>query len=229
MTAAQMVQAFKFRLDKTDSLNYPNFENVEIDLLLNQAQERIIKQRYGATNVKRTSFEETQKRTEDIKEIVNTAIITPTANAVDNINPFAVFCTLPADHYFVVFENCRISYLDCDGLQAVDTVPVEAIQHNDYNKIISNPFKKPNTNKVLRLMETGRIELIPAPGSSIVDYRLRYIRKPVQIDSVSIINVDCELSEHIHDELVDQAVLLALEDIEARRQQTYVGVDKTNE
>ena len=40
MTAPEMVVAFKFRLDKADSLNYPNFDNTEIDLLLNQAQER---------------------------------------------------------------------------------------------------------------------------------------------------------------------------------------------
>ena len=61
MTSTEMVTAFKFRLDKTDSLNYPNFNNTEIDLLLNQAQERIVKQRYGTTNTKRESFEETQK------------------------------------------------------------------------------------------------------------------------------------------------------------------------
>jgi len=229
VTAVEMVQAFKFRVDKVDSLNYPNFENVEIDLLLNQAQERIIKQRYGATNPKRTSFEETQKRIEDLKEIVDTAIIVPTPNAADNININSLFCTLPIDHYFIIFENCQVSYLDCDNNTVFKQIPIEAIQHNDYNKIIDNPFKKPNTNKVLRLMESGRVELIPDPLVTILNYRLRYIRKPVTIDSVSVVNVDCELSEHLHDELVDAAVLLALEDIESKRQQSYNIIDNTNE
>lgn len=228
MTAAEMVSNFKFRLDKIDSLNYPNFENSEIDLLLNQATERIIKQRYGATNNKRTSFEETQKRTEDLKNIVTTTSLVPFVTP-DNINPYAVFCTLPADHYFIVFENCDIVYPDCDNVNVTKTVPVIAIQHNDYNKSIDNPFAKPNTEKVLRLMENGRVELIPDPSVGISSYRLRYIRKPATIDSVTIPNVDSDLSEHLHDEIVDQAVLLALEDIEARRQQSYLGVDKTNE
>ena len=229
MTAAEMVQNFKFRLDKADSLNYPNFENAEIDLLLNQATERIIKQRYGTTNVKRSSFEETQKRTEDLKNLVVTApailgFVTP-----NNINADAAFFTLPTDHYFTIFEQCTISYTDCKGDTVQDTVPVVAIQHNDYNKTIDNPFNKPNENRVLRLAEDGQIELIPDTGHLLVSYYLRYIRKPATIDSVNIPNVDSDLSEHLHDEIVDQAVLLALEDIESRRQQSYNAVDNTNE
>lgn len=229
MTASEMVTNFKFRLDKVDSLNYPNFENVEIDLLLNQATERIIKQRYGATNTKRTSFEETQKRTEDLKNIVVTAPALLPFQTANNINSDSAFITLPADHYFTIFENCIITYPDCKSVNKQDTVPVVAIQHNDYNKNIDNPFSKPNKNKVLRLMEDGQVELIPATGISIVSYKLRYIRKPATIDSVTIPNVDSDLSEHLHDEIVDEAVTLALEDIESRRQQSYNVVDNTNE
>jgi hypothetical protein len=229
MTAAEMVQAFKFRLDKNDSFNYPNYENQEIDLLLNQAQERIIKQRYGTSNVKKTSFEETQKRVEDLKSIVDTAIIIPAVTALDNISVNAVFCNLPINHYFTVFENCKVSYIDCDNNTVIKDIPIEGIQHNDYNKIVNNPFKKPNLEKVLRLMESGRSELIHDNNMSIHEYRIRYIRKPVTIDSVNIPNVDCELSEHLHDELVDMAVLLAIENIEAKRLQTFNALEKTNE
>ena len=229
MTAAEMVLNFKFRLDKVDSLNYPNFENSEVDLLLNQATERIIKQRYGTTNTKKTSFEETQKRSEDLKNIVVTAPALLVFQNVNNINNDAAFVTLPSDHYFTIFENCVIQYLDCKGLTVQNTVPVVAIQHNDYNKNIDNPFNKPNKNKVLRLMENGQVELIPEPNALIVQYKLRYIRKPATIDSVNLPNVDSDLSEHLHDEIVDMAVSLALEDIESRRQQSYNTVENTNE
>lgn len=228
MTSAEMVNAFKFRLDKTDSLNYPNFQNVEIDLLLNQAQERIIKQRYGNTNKERDSFEETQKRTEDLKAIVVNSVLTPVANAGDNIDVNAQFVTLPTDHWFIVQERCTISYTDCKDTTKTDIVPVYAIQHNDVNKVINNSFLKANKQRVLRLMENSRVELIHDSDSTIINYRLRYIRKPAKISSIAPL-VNCELSEHIHDELVDQAVMLALEDIESRRQQTYVPIEKTNE
>ena len=229
MTAAEMVTAFRFRLDKTDSLNYPNFDGTEIDLLLNQAQERIVKQRYGLNNIKRESFEETQKRTEDLKAIVVNAIITPALNAVDNIDVNAQFVTLPTDHWFIVNERASIVYNDCTGIPKVDIIPVYPIQHNDASNIINNAFLKANKQRILRLMEAGRVELIHDSTTVITNYRLRYIKKPVSIVSIGTTPVDCELSNHLHDEIVDQAVLLALEDIEARRQQTYNPIEKTNE
>ena len=51
MTVQQLHLEFKFRCDKLDSLNYPNFLPEEIDLLLNNAQDRLIKQRYGLNNI----------------------------------------------------------------------------------------------------------------------------------------------------------------------------------
>ena len=57
MTISDAHINFKFLIDKADVLNYPNFLSEEIDLLFTIAQERIIKQRYGKNNIKRTSFE----------------------------------------------------------------------------------------------------------------------------------------------------------------------------
>lgn len=228
MTSAEMVTEFKFRLDKADSLNYPNFDNTEIDLLLNQAAERFIKQRYGTTNAKGSSFEETQKRTEDLKNVVVNAIITPAANAIDNIDANAQFVTLPSDHWFIVEERVTGSYLDCNNTTISKRIPVYAYQHGDINRVINNSFLKANKDRVLRLMENGRVELIYDPLVTIVDYRLRYIKKPATISSIVPL-VNCDLSEHTHDEIVSSAVALALEDIESRRTQTFSTIDKTNE
>lgn len=224
MTAGEMVIAFKQGLDKFDSLNYPDFEADQIDLLLNQAQDTFVKQRYGSTNVKRKSFEETQKRTEDIKNVVVNAILTPTPNAADNINTNAVFVTLPQDYWIAVQELTGVSYLDCKGVTVTDRVYTLAIQHNDYSKLIDNPFGKPKEDKILRLMENGRVELIPPSNVTITDYHLRYIKEPVRIDSINIPNVDCELSSMVHQEIVNIAVQIALEGIEARRNQTFTPI-----
>jgi len=67
MTVLDMHQAFKIEFDKLDSVNYPNILPEEIDYLLNKAQDRFVKQRYGKNNIKRESFEEIQKRTEKRK------------------------------------------------------------------------------------------------------------------------------------------------------------------
>lgn len=212
--------SFKEGLDKFDSLNYPDFQADQIDLILNQAQDTFVKQRYGFTNIKKQSFEETQKRTEDIKNVVLNAILTPVANATDNINVNSVFVTLPTDHWIIVQELATITYNDCKGdSQTVKGVYIEAIQHNDYSKLINNPFGKPNEEKILRLMEAGRVELIPSSNVTIVDYHLRYIKQPVRISITTPTN--CELSEMVHQEIVSIAVQIALEGIEAVRTRTF--------
>lgn len=227
MTAAEFQTNFKFRLDKFDSLNYPNFEPNEIDLILNQAQDTFVKQRYGATNTKKQSFEETQKRTEDLKNIVVRSTIVPAANASDNINIFSRFATLPVDHWFIVQELAGISYLDCHGNTINDRVFIKAIQHNDYSKLINNPFEKPDNSTVLRLMENDRSELIISPTVTLNNYYLTYIKKPVRIDLNT--NTTCELSEHTHSEIVDLAVQIALEGIEAKRTQTFTPIVLNNQ
>lgn len=228
MTSVEMHIAFKFGMDKLDSLNYPDIEQDEIDLLLNQAQERFIKQRYGINNNKRQSFEETQKRTDDLKELVYTANLTPNAFNSNN-KPNGVFVTLPStpgqEYWFAINEECIIQLTDCHNEIITRRVPVRAIQHDDYNKIITDPFDKPYEYEVIRLMENGQVELI-TDGSSVTTYILRYIKKPVKI-TYNI--VDCELSDHTHQEIVDMAIDIALEGIEARRQQTFNKITNTDE
>lgn len=228
MTSLEMAQSFRFRLDKLDSLNYPNFLNEEIDLLLNQAQERFVKQRYGVTNTKRESFEETQKRTEDLKAITTNAVLIPIPNAFDNIDINAQFVNLPANHWFTVQERCSGTFLDCTGAPVTQMISVYEYQHGDINKTIGNTFLKANKDRILRLTEEGRVELIHDPLVTLNNYRIRYIRKPAKISSIVPL-VDCELSDHTHDEIVSEAVLLALEGIESKRQQSFNTIDKTKE
>lgn len=227
MTIAEAHLSFKFGLDKIDSLNYPNMLPEEIDLLLNQGYKRWVKQRYGYSNPKRESFEETQKRTEDLKNIVKTAVLTPQAYSVDNIDTNSRFINLPVDHWFNIQERVKLGYT-CGGISIEEYVQVRPIQHIEFDKVISDEFKKPDTTKVLRLMDNGKIEIIYASGTSIVEYRLRYIKQPVTVSLA--LGITFETSEHTHQEIVDEAIKIALEDIESKRNNTFTQlIDNTKE
>lgn len=225
MTIAEVHQEFKFRMDKLDALNYPNFLPEEIDLLLNNAQDRYVKQRYGFNNIKRQSFEETEKRTEDLKNITVNAVLTPAAYATDNIDINARFITLPADHWFSVQERANITCNVC-GQNITKLVRVVPISHAEFSIVIEDPFNQPNNEKVLRLMENGRVELISS--CTIVGYRLRYLKQPRRVSLTG--NITFELSEHTHSEIIDEAVKIALEGIEGKRTQTFNPlINNTNE
>lgn len=225
MTAAELHQEFKFRCDKLDALNYPNFLPEEIDLILNNAQDRLIKQRYGFNNNKRQSFEETEKRTEDLKNITVNAILSPLAYSIDNIDTQARFVNLPTNHWFTVQERVSITCMYC-GSPVTQRVEVVPTSHAEISKVLKDPFKQPNVEKVLRLTVLGKVELVS--NCTIINYQLRYLRQPVKIDLTT--NTTCELSDYIHSELVDLAVSIALEGIEGKRTQTFNPlINNTNE
>lgn len=231
-----MHRSFRFGMDKMDSINYPNFRTEEIDLLLNQAQERYVKQRYGKNNPKRTSFEEEQKRTEDLKELIRDTLIVPSANAADNITSNSVFAQLPSDHWFIIQErvalicdkcNTEVLYTQLNpGGSRVNVmgryIRVKPITHLEFDIEIEDAFKAPDYDKVLRLMYTDKVELIPATYCTIGKYKLRYIKQPVKVSYTN--SIDCELSDHTHQEIVDEAIKIALEGIEAKRTNTFTPI-----
>lgn len=227
MTITDFHTEVKVRLDKIDSLQLPNLLTSEIDLLLNQAQDRVVKQRYGITNVKRQGYEESQKRTDDLKAITRTITLTPSAYSIDNIDTNARFFVLPLDYWFVVQERVNITY-DCGDTSTTTEAEVRPIEHNEFTKSIYDPFKKPNTRKVLRLMENGKSEIIYSSDVTVNSYKIRYIKRPVRMSYTG--GVTCELSEHIHSEVVDECVKIILENIESIRLKTFIpAVDTTKE
>lgn len=227
MTIQEVHQEFKFRLDKMDSFNYPNLLPEEIDLLLNNAQDVFVKQRYGITNTKKQGLEDTQKRTEDLKSLVRNAVLVPIANSSENIDDNAQFVILPQDHWFIIEERCKITYTNCNNELVSDRVYTKDINHDEFNDVISNPFQKPNLEKCVRLMENGKVEILHSPLATLNEYHLRYIKKPVRVDLTS--STTFELSEHTHTEIVSIAVDIALENIESKRLQTHTQITNIQE
>ena len=221
MNVTSMHTAFQIGVDKVSSLNYPGFEPEEIDFILNQAQDRFVKTRYGRNNTYRKGFEETQKRTDDIRNIVKNAIIVPAPSIASN-KPNGQYVTLPNTatdiYWFAVEEEVSVTTTDCNGNRIVRRLPVKPITHDVYNNIIKDPFNKPFEDEVIRLANEGFFELITIPSITINQYLLRYVRQPRRIDLTT--SVDCELSEHTHQEIVDIACGIALEGIESKRFQT---------
>ena len=70
MSISQFHSAFKLELDKTDSLNYVSFLPEEIDYWLTRAVNVFVKTRYSGVNPKGESFEQSQKRIDDLRTLV---------------------------------------------------------------------------------------------------------------------------------------------------------------
>lgn len=225
---------FKLGYDKTDSLNYPNFLPEEIDVFLNNAQDRFIEERAYGTNFKKEGFEENQKRFDDLRNIIKNYKTTTFTTTVNN-KPNGVFINLPTDYRHAIQEDIKINYQDCKDSSTIKVSKVVPLSHDRYNRTVNDPFNKPYEDQIVRLGYEGNVfELITDSNTSINEYHLRYIATPPRVQygstyATPTTDVNSILADHTHREIINIAIELALENIEAKRIATYPEIVKTDE
>lgn len=231
MIVNRMIQLFKVSVDKTDSLNSPDFLAEEIDSYLSDAQEEFIEQRAYGINSKNEFLEETQKRVKDLQSLTRNANINTFLNNTNN-KPNGTFVQLPIDYRHSIQEEIQVTYSDCNQQVKQARVPVIALTHDKYNKVIQNPFTQPSLLKAYRL-PFGRIqgreyfEIIIAPDQTLDTFILRYIKNPEKINSAQIIippatipfglsaNQEGELTDESYREIIALAARNAMGDIQS--------------
>jgi len=74
MKLSEAHRNFKIEADKLDIVSIASFLPEEIDYFLNTAIQRIIKTRYSGLNVHKTGFQQSQKRSDDLRTVVKTTV-----------------------------------------------------------------------------------------------------------------------------------------------------------
>ena len=227
MTVQEMHYDFKFKLNKVDSSDYSNFKIPEIDWLLNESMEVFLKQRYGINNTKREGFEATQKRIDDLRNLViKDSDLVATFNSLTD----SFETTLPDDYIFAVRLRAEIQKEEC-GRKICVCVPT---QHDDLSVVLKDPYYEPNYDwGVVPVVYGTTGDLVTDSDKvfgytdgifTITEFILDYLRQPKRIafptglptneysypDGVLVTtNQNCELPEHTHREIVDLAVQIA--------------------
>jgi hypothetical protein len=221
MTIQEMHYDFKLKYDRVNSSSKEDFNPAEIDWFLNRAQDLVVRTRYSGNNPNRTSFEQNQKRIDDLKAI---HIKFPDQPLVDLINHGGIYelelSSLKYEYWFLTNASVTLINDDCKT-----RVKLKSMQSDDYEELIRDPFDKPSNSSVPYNFGKGT-----NGGSSIYIYsgdlllnqcRIEYLKKPVRmtiggytyIDGTDSTITNCELSDHIHPEIVDAAVFLAMSSI----------------
>lgn len=111
-----------------------------------------------------------------------------------------------------------------------NSLVVVPINYKEYDRQLSRAYTQPLKKQVWRLFENDsnlklKSELIPASGTTMKEYRIRYLRRPrpiilvdfsadgLDIDGLSTPNADgtaCELHPIIHMDILNKAVELAI-------------------
>lgn len=197
------------------SQNPLSFDEYEKSVFLTKAQEEIVEGLYTG-KILGDSFEDTEQLRRYLAHLVKTAIL-PCRVAPNGLSDKSVFAVLPDDVWFITYESVTLNGdSPCINGKEVQVIPTT---QDEYHRIKGNPFRKPNSRKVLRLdVDESMVELISE--EDIRSYLVRYLSRPEPIilvdlpDELSINNVktktECKLNPGIHRMILEVAVNLAI-------------------
>lgn len=190
------------------------FDEYEKSIFLTKAQEQIVLELYQ-------ELEQSEEVRKYLSNLIKTDNYVPVGEQDDTLinNNFKSYkVDISNDILFMIYEQCTLSdENNCINNKIVSVVP---ITHDDLDKVLKNPFKSPNSRKVIRLDFDNKIELISKYNIS--NYKVRYLKRPNPIvlvaleDNLSINNGDTKVSNGetnpiLHERIVQRAVQLAVQ------------------
>jgi hypothetical protein len=190
------------------------FDEYEKSIFLTKAQEQIVLELYQELE----QSEEVRKYLSNLIRTDNYVPIGEQDETLINNNFKSYKVEISNDILFMIYEQCTLSdENNCINNKIVSVVPTI---HDDLDKVLKNPFKSPNSRKVIRLDFDNKIELISKYNIS--NYKVRYLKKPNPIilvaleDNLSINNGDTKVSNGetnpiLHERIVQRAVQLAVQ------------------
>ena len=190
------------------------FDEYEKSIFLTKAQEQIVLELYQ----KLEQSEEVRKYLSNLIKPDNYVPVEEQDETLINNNFKSYKVEISNDILFMIYEQCTLSdENNCINNKIVSVVPTI---HDDLDKVLKNPFKSPNSRKVIRLDFDNKIELISKYNIS--NYKVRYLKKPNPIilvaleDNLSINNGDTKVSNGetnpiLHERIVQRAVQLAVQ------------------
>lgn len=190
------------------------FDEYEKSIFLTKAQEQIVLELYQ-------ELEQSEEVRKYLSNLIKTDNYVPIGEKDETLinNSFKSYkVEISNDILFMIYEQCTLSdENNCINNKIVSVVPTI---HDDLDKVLKNPFKSPNSRKVIRLDFDNKIELISKYNIS--NYKVRYLKKPNPIilvaleDNLSINNGDTKVSNGetnpiLHERIVQRAVQLAVQ------------------
>lgn len=214
MTIQDMVYNFKLKADKLDSKGFANLKLPAIIYLLNEGMTSLIKKRYsGANTTLKASFEEIQKRRDEFQrilvpdEIIKAKKVLPETYVVDITQTAKPYMFLARANFYGKKDDCKDRKLrgilaQTDDLDLMEDSPLEG-----------SSFE---WGEVLYRMAEDKLRVTTDQTFSITKGRIDYLRYPTKVDMSGYTHfngsassdVDCELPEFMHYDIVDEAKLV---------------------
>lgn len=198
MTARQMIYGLQDQLFYLFGEVIYDVSTTDLLYYLNKSQNQIIKEKVQV-------FEQSQYITDELRTLLKEEDL-----AISTISG-RILADLPSD-YNILIKHKVITVGDC----GTKTVPGVLVQNDDIYQLLKDPFWKPIAEEPLYYVFGNQIIYeIPDNSFSITGVNISYIKQENKIN-VSLVDdtmdVDSELPEFIHDEIINIARELIIKD-----------------
>ena len=194
MTVLELQVAFQRQVNSID--NSISFTTDEIQYWVNEAIKTFIKTRYSGTNIKGESFEQSQKRIDDLKGLITEEIIDGSDLTTGTIKPNSYVADLTSltdwsKYLFTLGEEVEITYtkLGESGTTAKRQGVTEATI-DTYRSKIDDPYCEYKLHyeeaKPIRLFYGSDVELITDGNYTVTKYYIRYLKKAQEISFIEV-------------------------------------------
>ena len=224
MTVNEMITSFSQYYDKMTNLAAPGYEDSEILLFLNNAQDNFIKSRLFGDNFQPPAFEDNQKRVADLRKLVDEVTV--------NTNfwwPSAYYkkcrgINIP-DVMFITGMLAKVTRTEPTGTE--EWAECDFIKREYARKFDTVSGNKPYFRRPKYFVAGYHVWVIfdaytTGYANESHPFFLRYIKKP----TVLIVGGSCDLETYTHQEIIDIAVREAMQVSQDQRYETKVIEEK---
>lgn len=222
MTRNQLHIAFKIEMDKNSNNvafgSYPAFLPEEIDYWLNKAMYQVISNKFTGNNALKQPFEGSVKRIHDLEKLIVTE--QSGANKQQGGNSIK---------FVDAFED-KLFYVDCTLTFNDKKASVILIEHENAKNFVQTYDNIPWIEKPVAVIENNDLIVYYDPvsmDSETYTIDLTCVKQPTVITSTTS-EID-EFPENVLYEIIDRAVMLALENVESNRNQTKSQLNQIDE
>lgn len=211
---------FKLRHNSVDSQHRKDFTAAEIDEIFNDAICMWTEQQYSGNNHKKTGFEVTQQRTDNLSTLVvkypEQPALTPTTNSTTDVFEF--------DLNDLVHPYLHMIRVQGKASGCANNISIKIVQHDDLNYYLTDPYKKPSNGAFPRLIanfgkstdaNTETSLYVYTDGTFSIDsITPEYIKVPTEvtiggytdIDGQQKVRTESDIADKYHSQIIDIAV-----------------------
>lgn len=211
MTNSEILDRFDVLYNNITSSQAPGLDGYEKSVFWNKATLEVLKNHLNPKGNKYgEGFDGSSKRQIEFSDIVVTATITLAEVTTDSslfngIDKYKT--TLEPDWSNVLSVLNEVILVNRNG--TVTPLVVVPINNTELDTLMSRPYKYPPRSQAWRFLTNGIARFVVWPNDEITQngYRIRYVKVPAEVDLES--NVNSEVPEVLHDEILQRAVELA--------------------